>query len=189
MVLFAGMSERFETGNSLTKFSNSRWRVASTEVFTPDGMQVWNTLISNAPAVVIVPVNDEGKIAVVTQNRILEDGNTHLVSEFVSGWMETKTRKVSLDQIKEDANRELQEEIGVKAQTLELLAQFRLGNFAAVPYYVLLATNLEESKLPGDDGERIDVEWLTLVETEQRLIKDQVPTAQVLIALQAYKNR
>ncbi|KXK09181.1 MAG: adenosine nucleotide hydrolase NudE [Microgenomates bacterium OLB22] len=102
--------------------------------------------------------------------------------------METGSQDVDETEVIEHGNRELQEEIGYKANKLHQLTQFRLGNFALVPFYVLLGTALEQSSLPADVGEHIQVEWCTIDEAEQRLLYDQIPTAQVYIALHEYKR-
>ncbi len=180
--------EKFTPGDVETKFATKRWSIRASKIHTPEGTQTWEQLVSKAPGVVVVAVNDQNHIAVITQNRLLADGQLHLITELPSGWMETDSVDVTPGQVKEDANRELQEELGFKANNLELLTQFQLSNFAVVPYYVMLATQLEESQLPGDEDGHIKIEWLPLEEAEKRLLKDQIPTAQVYTAIQAYKE-
>jgi 8-oxo-dGTP pyrophosphatase MutT (NUDIX family) len=180
--------EQFRTQPATVKYENRRWAISSTPVEAPEGVQYWEQLRSKAPAVLVIPVNDEGKIGVIGQNRVVEDGTCHIVYEFPCGWMETDSQEVDSEEVMEHGNRELQEEIGYKANELQHLTQFRLGNFALVPFYVLLGTSLEQSSLPADVGEHIIVEWLSLDEAEQRLLRDQTPTAQVYIALHEYKR-
>ncbi|CAN5291710.1 NUDIX hydrolase [soil metagenome] len=174
----------FQVESTEIKYTSNRWTVRSTEVLTPDGKQKWERIRSKSPGLVIIPINTEGKVGVISQNRIKEDDKSHIIYEFPSGWMETDSLDVSEDEVKDNANRELQEEIGFKAKDLKILSQFQLGNFAVVPFYILLATNLEENKLKADDGEVIVVEWLTLDEAEKKLLKDQIPTAQVILSVQ-----
>jgi len=180
--------KKFTTGHPETKYSNRRWEIKSTPVFTTDGELYWEQLRSLAPAVVVVPVNDDDQIAIISQNRILVDGQCHIVSEFPSGWVEENSHNPDLTKIAQEANRELQEEIGFEAQKLELLTQFQLGNFAVVPYYIFLATGLKAHHLDRDLGEVVKVDWLSFDQAEERLLRSQIPTAQVYIALHAYKN-
>jgi len=180
--------EQFKTSGSEIKHSNHRWIIQSTRVLTPDGDQEWEQLKSVAPAVVIVPVNNEGKIGIISQNRVQADGQCRVVYEFPSGWMEVDRLNVTKEEIEENANRELQEEIGLRAEKITHLVTFQLGNFAIVPFHVVLATDLVESKLKADDGELIGIKWTTVEGADQKLLISQVPTAQVYIALQEYKN-
>lgn len=181
-------SQEFNTNPAGTKYEHQKWTIEATSIITPNGERIWEQLRSRSPAVVIVPINQEGKLGIISQNRIGANGKSHIVYEFPSGWMETNTLDVSKEQIKEEANRELQEETGYRAKQLEILSQYQLSNFTVVPFNILLATDLEENKLKGDEDEFIDVEWLTLEEAEKILLVDQTPTAQVYIALHTYKD-
>ncbi len=52
-----------------------------------------------------------------------------------------------------NANRELQEEIGQRARQLRIYFSVRLTGTMNVTHHFILATELEESKLPNPDGE------------------------------------
>lgn len=176
----------FKKQSSKIHYSNKRWKVISTLVHTPDGDQSWEQLVSKAPAVVIIAVNNNDEIAVISQNRLDANGNSKIVHELPSGWMETGTHNVTDNEILEEANRELQEEIGYRANKIKLLSNFNLSNFAVVPFNIIFASDLEKSELPADEGEHILVEWLPVDEAKKKLIEDQIPTAQVALAISEY---
>lgn len=180
-------SKEFETGVSTIIYSNRRWDIISTPVETQDGTQYWEQLRSHSPGVVVVPVDNQGRLGVIHQNRVLGDGKCHVVYEFPCGWTESNTNDISLEEAQGNATRELREEIGFSGK-LTLLTRFRLGNFAVVPFYVFLATDLVENRLQADEGELIGLEWLSIDDAKQRLTLDQTPTAQALVALQAYRD-
>jgi ADP-ribose pyrophosphatase len=61
------------------------------------------------------------------------------------------------------ANRELQEEIGMRAEQLEPIAEFYLApGYSTEKMYVFLATGLSESALDQDEDEDITVEKVPL---------------------------
>ncbi|MBR6089735.1 MAG: NUDIX hydrolase [Anaerolineaceae bacterium] len=113
----------------------------------PDGRQRDYDLVRHGPAVVLVPVTDEGKILFVRQYRL---GAEKELLELPAGLIN--------DQEDPDpaAERELQEETGYESMNM-----VRLGGFYASAGYcseylhIYLATDLKWNPLPQDDDEFI----------------------------------
>ncbi|KXK09182.1 MAG: hypothetical protein UZ21_OP11001000240 [Microgenomates bacterium OLB22] len=53
--------KRFRTQSPAIKYENPRWTISSTPVEAPEGTQQWEQLRSKAPAVLVIPVNEEQK--------------------------------------------------------------------------------------------------------------------------------
>lgn len=102
-------------------------------------------LVKHRGAVTILPVDDEGKIRFVRQFRI---GAEKDLLELPAGLLEEG------ETLESSAMREIQEETGMAARTLE-----KLGEFYMVPGYstekltAYLATGLYDSPLPVDEFE------------------------------------
>ncbi len=102
-------------------------------VYLPDG-------------VIVLPVTEDGKILLVKEKRPHENPPVRIKP--VSGIIEPDKGSVE-----ENAQREMQEEIGFKATTLEtLLVQKGSGTVNSTQYY-FVARGLIPSKLPNPDGE------------------------------------
>ena len=106
---------------------------------------VWERVYLN-DGVQIFPINEKGEIYLIEEKRPHERYPTRL--KFVTGLM---------DQSDEDplitANREMQEEIGFRADHLELLNHRISSGTLNNNFYQVIATKLHVSKLPNPDGE------------------------------------
>lgn len=136
-------------------------------------------LVKHHGAVVIIPIDEQGRIWFVRQFRI---GAEQTLLELPAGLLEEdEAADVS-------AARELQEEIGMAARNLA-----RLGEFYMVPGYstekleAFLATGLYESALPPDDDEFLERVAIPIPEVFQMVqsgaIRDGKTLAVLLLAL------
>ena len=118
--------------------------------------------------VIIFPITDEGKILMILEKRPHENPPQRLKP--VSGILEAKYGSPA-----ENANRELQEEIGFKADLEPLMTIKGSGTMNSTQYY-FIARNLKVSKLPNPDGEDtiIEVKAFTLEELLQKYLKDEI---------------
>lgn len=100
-------------------------------------------------AVIVVPVFDDGTVL--------------LLREYAAGFhrFEVGLPKGRLERgetPEEGANRELQEEAGFAARRLEVINEFSLApGYMGHSTQVVLARDLYESRLPGDEPEEIEV--------------------------------
>lgn len=94
----------------------------------------------------VFPITSEGKIYLIEEKRPHEKSPVRL--KFVTGLMD-KEDEDPLD----TANREMQEEIGLKASHLEVLMHRESSGTLNNHFYQIIATNLVLSKIPNPDGE------------------------------------
>ncbi len=135
------------------KIDSNTWE----RVYLSDGVQVF-------------PITSEGKIIMIEEKRPHENKPIRL--KFVTGLMD----KGDTDPL-ETANREMQEEIGYKANHLELLIHREASGTINNNFYQILATNLETSKIPNPDGEDtiVSVKAYTIQEIESFLDQGKLP--------------
>jgi len=96
--------------------------------------------------VIIFPITSEGKIILIKEKRPHENPPVRIKP--VSGILEP-----SKGSPEENAQREMQEEIGLKAQNMELLWSLKGTGTITHHQYFFIARDLIPSKLPNPDGE------------------------------------
>jgi ADP-ribose pyrophosphatase len=88
------------------------------------------------------------------------------------------------------ANRELMEEVGLRAGRLTLLGTFFPSNRrSARKTYVYLGEDLTEESLPGDPEEEIEVAWFTEDQVDELIRSGQVVNQSILAAWAFYRAR
>lgn len=134
------------------QIENTTWE----RVYLPDG-------------VIIYPMTPEGKILYVRERRPHENPPERIKP--VSGIYESDKGSPS-----ENAQRELQEEIGFKANSLEIFMTIKTTGTSNSIQYFFLAKDLVPSKLPNPDGEHTIVELVefTLDELLEKYMKDEI---------------
>jgi ADP-ribose pyrophosphatase len=149
-----------------------------------DGLESTRDLVIHPGAVAILPLDAEGRLLCVRQFRIAAGG---AMLEIPAG-----TLDVSADGVVEEpevaANRELEEETGYRAGSME-----RLGGFWSAPGFsteyltLFLATDLRpagENRLGPDEDERLElarIDWRDAVAAvEAGLVEDAKSVAGIL---------
>lgn len=90
----------------------------------------------------------------------------------------------------EGANRELMEEVGLRAGRLTLLGRFFSNNRRSARItHVYLGEDLTEASLPGDPEEDIEPVWFTEDEVEELIRSGQVMNQSILVAWSLYRVR
>lgn len=155
-----------------------RFAVIRATLRAPNGDEVGWTYTRQGDGVVVLASDGEGNIWVKREWRL---NKKDFLWELPSGYvdMEKPTDEVVL----EAANRELQEEVGMKGGSLRILRSYYSSNHSTNRWHVVLAIDLIPSKLPGDEHEYLEVKKLPIPEARKLILEDQVPTAQVLIAM------
>lgn len=150
--------------SSKVKFEGRICKVRVDTVALDNGNQAYREIVEHDPVVVIVPVTDEGEIVLVRQYRLATE---QVLLELPAGIVDSTD-----DHVEEAAQRELQEEIGMKAREMTPLGEFYASpGFLTEYMHVFLARGLEESALEPDEDEDIVVQRMpfaqavTLVET------------------------
>lgn len=96
--------------------------------------------------VIIFPMNEKGEILLIEERRPHENPPVRIKP--VSGILESDKGSP-----KENAQREMQEEIGFKAKTMECFMTLKGSGTINHTQYFFLARELSASKLPNPDGE------------------------------------
>ena len=119
--------------------------------------------------VIIFPITSEGKIILIEERRPHEHPPVRIKP--VSGILELDKGSPA-----ENAQREMQEEIGLKAESLELLMTLSSTGTLNSSQYFFVARGLTPHKLPNPDGEDIVLRTIeyTPAELEAVLMKDEL---------------
>ena len=142
---------------------------------TPDGRETKFEIIEHGGSVVIVPIDENGKMLFVRQYRHATGGD---LLELPAGTLDEN------EEPKVCAAREIREETGMAAGVLT-----KLGEFFLVPGYstefmvVFLATDLSPNPLDADDDEFLSVESIPVAEAFERAERGEIPDAKSLAAL------
>jgi 8-oxo-dGTP pyrophosphatase MutT (NUDIX family) len=119
--------------------------------------------------VIIFPITDEGKILMIKEKRPHENPPVRLKP--VSGILETKYGGPE-----ENAQREMQEEIGFKANKMEEFMTLKGSGTLNSTQHYFKATGLIPSKLPNPDGEDIILEIIGFTPDELlgKFMRDEI---------------
>jgi ADP-ribose pyrophosphatase len=148
--------------------------------FAP-GQQARRDVVTHPGAVVMLPLDGEGRILWIRQYRHAA-GRSLL--ELPAGTLETGEAPEAT------ARRELIEEVGFAANTWQDLGGFYSApGFCTEYLYAYLATDLRDDFAPGDEDEDISVEPLTLAETLSRVDAGEIVDAKSLATLMLYLRR
>lgn len=132
-------------------------------------------LASSGDEVLIVPVTDTGEVLLSLEPSAAFGGKTLLLP---GGQVEAALSHA------EQANRELQEEIGYRAERLDFLAELRpWSKYLSVRSFVYLGRELSESKLVGDEEYEIGIEGVPLSNFEPLIRDGRLADARVIAAL------
>lgn len=148
-----------------------------------NGAEYDREVITHNGSAVIVPLFADGTVALVKQYR-------HAAGQYL-----LELPAGSLDTPEEDpkhgAARELEEEIGVTAQNLELLAEFYVSpGFLSEKMFVYLATDLTETQQNLDEDEFVEIVRLPLTEALTMTQSGEIEDAKTIIGItRASQNR
>lgn len=119
--------------------------------------------------VVIFPINKEGKVLLIEEKRPHENPPVRIKA--VSGIYEPD-KGTPL----ENAQREMQEEIGFRANHIELLMELKGTGTINHTQYFFVARDLVPSKLPNPDGEEtiVGVHPYDVKELKEKLFRDEM---------------
>jgi ADP-ribose pyrophosphatase len=142
---------------------------------TPDGRETKLEIIEHGGSVVIIPVDENGNILLVRQYR-------HATGKDL---LELPAGTLDGDEAPEAcAAREIREETGMAAGSLEKLGEFYLAPGYSDEFMVVyLATELSEGPLDADEDEFLSVERVPIAKAIQMAERGEIPDAKSLAAL------
>lgn len=129
---------------------------------------VWERVYLNS-GVQVFPITSEGKIIMIEEKRPHENNPVRL--KFVTGLIDDGEDPLVA------ANREMQEEIGYKADHLEILLSRESSGTVNNNFYQIIATGISKSKIPNPDGEDtiVSIKEFSIEEIEKMLDEDKLP--------------
>lgn len=132
-------------------------------------------LVKHHGAVVIVPVDNQGRILFVRQYRV---GAEQTLLELPAGLLEEDETPES------SAAREIQEEVGMAAQSLVKLGEFYMvPGYSTEKLYAFLASGLYPSTLPTDEDEYLELVALPIQEVFERVRAGSMEDGKTLASL------
>jgi len=165
----------FETTQSEAVFHGKVFDVRKDRVRMPDGKLVDLDIVEHNRSVSMVPLDERGRIWFVRQYR--HPAGRELL-ELPAGVIEEDEPPI------ESAQREIREEIGMAAGSLEEIGRFYLAPGYSTEYmYVYLATKLSAAPLEQDEDEFITLEKIPLEEAMQMAAEGEFEDAKTLAAL------
>jgi 8-oxo-dGDP phosphatase len=144
----------------------------------PDGSTFQRDVVRHPGAVCVVPVDDDGSVVLVRQYRAPLD--SHLM-ELPAG-----RRDVDGEPPEETAQRELAEEVGLRAGRIRFLARFHNSvGFCDEECLVYLGTGLEPAAIDrqGVEEEHMEVVRIPLAEAPARIAAGEITDAKTVIGL------
>jgi ADP-ribose pyrophosphatase len=165
----------FELIRSETLLNGRAFRVRRDYLRTPDGRETTLEIVDHGGSVVVIPVDDEDNLLFVRQYRHAAKAD---LLELPAG-----TRNGE-EPYEECAAREVREETGMEAGSLQKLGEFYLAPGYSTEFMaVFLATELKENPLQADEDEFLDLERIPVKQALQMAEAGGVPDAKSLAAL------
>lgn len=151
------------------------------EVVEPGGVHGVREVVRQRGSVAALPVLDDGRIVLVRQYRYAVDA---LVWELPAG------RRDPGETPEEGARRELEEEVGFRARTLDpLLVFWTTPGFCDEVMHLFRATGLEPVPPRPEPDERIESATFTLDEAMAMVRRSEIREGKTLVALLLEANR
>jgi ADP-ribose pyrophosphatase len=141
----------------------------------PNGEQALREIVLHPGAVAMVPLLPTGEVMLVRQYRAAARKS---LLEIPAGTLEPGEDPLVA------AARELQEETGYKPGALARLGgEYTAPGYTSEFIHLFLATDLTESRLPGDDDEFLEVIRLPFAEALRRVESGEIEDGKTLIGL------
>ncbi|WP_435360674.1 NUDIX domain-containing protein [Haloarchaeobius sp. DFWS5] len=153
---------------STVEYDCGWFRAGRDRVDRPDGETVKHHWVeSDADAVAVVAVTDDDEVVLVEQYR---PTFRERCAEVPAGMVEPG------ESYEEAARRELEEETGYRAQSVELLETYRPIGIGRMGRAVVVATGLTAGEQAAADASLVDVETVPTAEAFSRVRDDGGPT-------------
>ncbi|MBS7576823.1 MULTISPECIES: NUDIX hydrolase [unclassified Enterococcus] len=160
--------------------------VVHDDVELPNGLgQAKRELVFHPGGVAVLAITPEDKVILISQYRKPME---KVLLEIPAGKLEAGER----EHLKEAALRELEEETGYFAQSIELISEvYTSPGFADELLHIFIAKDLvkQANPLPQDDDEVIVKQELTFEEAQAKLQNGEIEDAKTVIALLYWENK
>lgn len=141
--------------------------------YDPSGFEIQRAIVRHAGSAVVMPVDAKGRILLVRQYRL--PARRYL-------WELPAGRVDPGETVFKAAKRELREETGYKAKKwTKLVSFFPSPGFLEEKMTIFLAENLTEGEKEPMEDERIEVEWVSARDLDERIRTGKVQDAKTMI--------
>ena len=165
----------FELLKSETLMKGRAFCIRRDYLKTPDGRETKFEIIEHSGSVIIIPIDENGKILLVRQYRHATGSD---LLELPAGTLEDN------EDPEVCAAREIREETGMAAGVLTKMGEFYLAPGYSTEFMVVyLATELSPKPLKADDDEFLSVESIPVAEVFEKAERGEIPDAKSLAAL------
>lgn len=150
----------------------------------PDGNEFERDVVHHPGAVVVVPVTDDGEVVLVRQYRAAIDRE---LLEVPAG-----KRDVVDEPVEVTAHRELEEEVGMRAASMEQMAEFyNSPGFCDEHSFLFLATGLTESatSFQGHEEQHMTIERVPLDSVPELVTAGEIVDAKSIVGLLLARER
>lgn len=148
----------------------------------PNGNIVKWDFIGHKGAAAVVPVDEQGRIIMVSQYRNALDRYT---LEIPAGGLQSAEEPT-----KDAAARELSEETGYRSEHLELLISIRTTvAFCNEKIDIYVAENLIPGSQHLDEDEYVNVKAYTIAELTEMIYSGKIQDSKTVAAIMAYKDK
>ena len=150
--------------------------VTHMQVRLPNGKTALREVVRHKGAAAIVPVDEQGVVTLVRQHRVVVD---MLTLEIPAGKLDTADEDPLLC-----AHRELEEETGLHAESMELLTPMvTTPGFCTECVRIYLATGLSQHHAHLDADEFLNVERMPLDEAVRRVMSGELCDGKTALGL------
>ena len=161
--------------SSTVVYSGRVFDVRNDLVQLPGGKAHLFDIVDHRPAVTMIPLDDDRRICFIRQYR--HAAGKELV-ELPAGVLEIGEEPMA------GAQREIREEVGMSAKSLELIGEFFLApGYSTERMFVYLADSLTPDPLPKDEDELISLEKISIPEAYRLIRLNQIEDAKSISAL------
>jgi ADP-ribose pyrophosphatase len=180
MISQLSYSYMWQTLSSKEIFSHPRLTLIEDEVLLPNGSKTsYLTYKDTGNVATLICKNAEGKILL---QREYSYPSRRVLYQFPGGFVPAN------EDITVGANRELMEEVKLRANTLMLLGAFLLNDRRSTSRdYVFLAMDFQEDALKEDIEEEIENIWFEESEIERMIVSGEIIALDILAAWTLYQ--
>jgi ADP-ribose diphosphatase len=151
------------------------------EIEEPGGVRATREVVRHSGSVVILAVDDQERLVLVRQYR-------YPVGDVL--WEIPAGRRDPGESPEEGARRELEEEVGARAATVEhVLSFFATPGFCDEVMHLFRATGLTLGRARPEADEQIETRWVTLAEAHGMADRGEVKDAKTLLAVMLEERR
>lgn len=164
--------------STVKKLSTPVFEIENVVAKDDDGFEIRRSVVRHHGSAVIVPVDAEGRVLLVSQFRLPV---AKRIWELAAGRIDPGEKPLGA------ARRELKEETGLRAKNWRKLAMiYPTPGYVSEAMHVYLATGLSQGEATPMDDERIASKWFSREELEDWIDRGKLPDGKTLAALLLY---